>query len=231
MSDSDRNSPAWRVAPSAYLATRPAEGAVAAPRSTYVAMPDGCRLALDLYLPPSPPSPVPTILILTPYYRRFALRPGAPAGVEACPGVARWRDLFVPRGYALAVVDVRGSGASFGTRDAFRSPRERTDYHAIAEWIAGQDWSNGRIGATGISYVGAAADFLASTGHPAVRAIAPISAVWDTYVDHYYPGGILLDRLAGEYDRLMQALDRDRRAALASFAYFRDPNYRGPQPV
>jgi predicted acyl esterase len=30
--------------------------------------------------------------------------------------------MFVPRGYVLVVVDVRGSGASFGTRDSFRSP-------------------------------------------------------------------------------------------------------------
>jgi len=231
VSDSDRNSPAWRVAPSAYLATRPAEGAVAAPRSTYVAMPDGCRLALDLYLPPSPPSPVPTILILTPYYRRFALRPGAPAGVEACPGVARWRDLFVPRGYALVAVDVRGTGASFGTRDSFRSPRERADYAAIVDWIVAQPWSNGRIGATGISYVGAACDFLASSGRRAVRAIAPLSAVWDTYIDHYYPGGLLLNRLAESYDRLMVALDHDRRELLPEFAYFREPSLAGPAPV
>ena len=88
--------------------------------------------------------------------------------------------MFVPRGYALVVVDVRGTGACFGTRDSFRSPRERADYKAIADWIVAQPWSDGRIGATGISYLGAACDFLASTGHPAVKAIAPLFAVWDT---------------------------------------------------
>ncbi len=231
MSDDDGDG-AWALPPGRYLEQRPRlHEPPARPLSRYLTMADGCRLALDLYLPQGAGEKLPTILLLTPYYRRFALAPGAPAGTEPSPNAGRWRDLFVPRGYALVVVDLRGSGASFGTRDAFRSPRERTDCQAIAEWIAGQDWSNGLIGATGISYVGAAADFLASTGHPAVRAIAPISAVWDTYADHYYPGGILLDRLAGEYDHLMQALDRDRREALASFAYFRDPNYRGPQPV
>ena len=64
--------------------------------------------------------------------------------------------------------------ASFGTRDSFRSPRERDDTSEIADWIVAQPWSNGAIGATGISYVGAAADFLATTGHPAVKAIAPL---------------------------------------------------------
>lgn len=231
MSDGDRDSTAWRITPSAYLGTRPARGAAPVPFSVHVAMRDGCRLAVDAYLPSGGPARVPTILILTPYYRRFALAPGAPEGIEATPGVARWRDLFVPRGYALVAVDVRGTGASFGTRDSFRSPRERDDYGQIAEWIVAQPWSDGRIGATGISYVGAACDFLASTGHPSVRAIAPLSAVWDTYADHYYPGGLLLDRLAQSYDALMVALDHDRRDLLGDFAYFKDANLAGPAPV
>src|SRR5262249_7868068 len=80
-------------------------------------------------------------------------------------------------------------------------------------------------------YVGAACDFLASIGHPAVRAIAPLSAVWDTYTDHYYPGGLLLDRLAQAYDALMVGLDHDRRDFLGEFAYFKDPNLVRPAPV
>jgi len=101
MSDADRNSGAWRCPPSAYLDKRPVSGAVGRPLSLYVTMPDGCRLAIDCHLPPAAPDQVPAILIFTPYYRRFALRPDAPPGTEASPGVARWRDLFVPRGYAV----------------------------------------------------------------------------------------------------------------------------------
>ncbi len=229
MSDADRDSTAWRISPSAYLDSRPEIGVVPSPRSEYVTMRDGCRLAVDVHAPGGERRP--TILILTPYYRRFALAPGAPAGTEPTPGVARWRDLFVPRGYALVAVDVRGTGASFGVRDSFRSPRERDDYRQIADWIVAQPWSDGRIGATGISYVGAACDFLASTGHPAVRAIAPLSAVWDTYADHFFPGGLLLNRLARSYDELMMALDHDRRDLLQAFAYFKDPHFAGPAPV
>ena len=231
MSDSDRDSAAWRLTPSAYLSTRPAQGSLGRPRSLYVGMADGCRLAVDVYPPPGASGRVPAILIFTPYYRRFALRAFAPPESEASPGVARWRDLFVPRGYALVAVDVRGTGASFGTRDSFRSPRERDDYARIAEWVTAQPWSDGRIGATGISYVGAACDFLASSGNPAVRAIAPLSAVWDTYIDHYYPGGLLLNRLAQSYDAVMTALDHDRRDLLGEFAYFKDPTLAGPAPV
>jgi putative CocE/NonD family hydrolase len=231
VSDADRASAAWRVTPSAYLDTRPPQGRAPPPASVYVAMPDGCRLAVDIYRPPDAPGRVPAILIFTPYYRRFALDAAAPQGTEASPGVARWRDLFVPRGYALVAVDVRGTGASFGTRDSFRSPRERDDYARVAEWVVAQPWSDGRLGATGISYVGAACDFLASSGNPGVRAIAPLSAVWDTYIDHYYPGGLLLSRLAQSYDVLMVALDHDRRDLLGDFAYFKNPSLAGPAPV
>ena len=134
MADHDTNGQAWLVPPSAYLATRPPEFACPAkPLSLYVAMRDGCRLAVDVYLPqqsggPEPASKLPAVLILTPYYRRFALKSGAPAGTETSPNAAKYRDFFVPRGYALVVVDVRGTGASFGTRDSFRSPAEREDY-------------------------------------------------------------------------------------------------------
>jgi uncharacterized protein len=215
------------------METRPALFGVGQPFSRYVGMRDGCRLALDVYLPQgeAPQTKLPTILICTPYYRRFKLKPGAPAGIEASPNAGKWRDLFVARGYAVVVCDVRGTGASFGTRDSFRSPAEREDYREIADWVVAQPWSNGSLGATGISYVGAAADFLASTGHPSVKAIAPLFAVWDTYADHYYPGGLLLNRLAETYDELMLALDHDRRDLLLKFAYFKDPHLAGPQPV
>lgn len=155
----------------------------------------------------------------------------AGSNVEPSPNTFKYRDMFVPRGYALVVVDARGTGASFGTRDSFRSPRERDDYRAIADWIVAQPWSDGRIGATGISYLGAACDFLASTGHRAVKAIAPLFAVWDTWADNYYPGGLLIKRLALVYDELMAALDHDRRDLRAKFGYFADPALQGPMPV
>jgi uncharacterized protein len=224
---------AWRVPPGEYLAKRPASFELVQPSSQYVAMRDGCRLAVDAYVPQSMISgsvpTFPTIVFFTPYYRRFKLRPGG-AG-EVNPNTGKFRDFFVPRGYAVVVVDVRGTGASFGTRDSFRSPREREDSHEIADWIVAQPWSNGAIGATGISYVGAASDFLASTGHPAVKAIAPISSVWDTYTDNYFPGGVQLKSLTKVYDELMIGLDHDRRDILKQFSYFNNPDFEGPQPI
>ena len=230
MADRDDLGPAWKVPPSRYLAGRPAEHRVGAPRSVYVTMADGCRLAVDVMLPDGDAARRwPTVLILTPYVRRFELAVGS--NVEPSPNSYKYRDMFVPRGYAVVVVDARGTGASFGTRDSFRSPRERADYKEIADWIVAQPWSDGRIGATGISYLGAACDFLASTGHEAVKAIAPLFAVWDTWADNYYPGGMLIKRLALVYDELMLALDHDRRDLRSKFSYFADPALQGPMPV
>ena len=175
MSDLPHNDGTWRVLPQDYLAGRPAAYAVSrTPASYYLAMRDGVRLAIDTYLPDGATGALPTLVICTPYYRRFALASDAPATSEPSISAGRYRDFFVPRGYALVVVDVRGTGASFGVRESFRSPRERDDYREIVEWIVAQPWSSGAVGATGVSYVGAAADFLASTGHPAVKAIAPL---------------------------------------------------------
>lgn len=235
MSDSDSGSPSWVKTPSRYLHDRPADYTVPhVPVSQYLEMQDGCRLAADIYIPAGLEPPIagfPAILILTPYYRRFALCDGHSAKTEPGPNIALYRDTFVPRGYVVVAVDVRGTGASFGTRDSFRAPAEREDFRQIADWIVAQAWSDGSIGSTGISYLGAASCFLASTGHPAVKAIAPLFAVWNTYADHLYPGGVLLNRLATSYDEIMVGLDHDRRDLLTKLPYFNNPDYVGPQPV
>ena len=140
MSDRDDLGQAWHVAPSRYLEQRRASHAVGAPSSCYVAMPDGVRLAVDVYLPEGADRPerLPVIAVFTPYYRRFKVT--AP-GAEPSPNVAIYRDFFVARGYALVVVDVRGCGASFGARDCFRSP---ANAKTIARSPTGSSRSPGR---------------------------------------------------------------------------------------
>ncbi|NKE48039.1 CocE/NonD family hydrolase [Roseomonas frigidaquae] len=234
MSDRDQSGAAWRLAPSDYAATRAVDFALPeVPESRYLTMRDGCRIAVDVWLPQEANQGatglVPAILILTPYYRRFRLVEGGQG--DAIPNAGKFVRHLVPRGYAVVVVDVRGTGASFGTRDSFRSPREREDSREITDWVVAQPWSDGQVGATGISYPGAASDFLASTGHPAVKAIAPLFAVWDTYADNYFPGGIALKQLAKSYDDLMVAMDHDRRDLLRNYVYYANPDLAGPHPV
>ncbi|MBR8203383.1 CocE/NonD family hydrolase [Burkholderia vietnamiensis] len=228
MSDRDDKNQAWSIPPSRYLSQRPEEFTLPAiPVSQYITMRDGCRLAADAYIPQggAHTQRFPTLLIFTPYYRRFETDGSV---TEAAPAAARYRDFFVPRGYVVVVVDVRGTGASFGTRDALRSPTEREDYGEVAQWVVEQSWSNAVIGSTGISYVGAAACFLASTGHPAVKAIAPLFGVSDIYSEQLYPGGLLSKVWTDAYSDLMIAMDFDRRDLISRFSYYQDPGLRGP---
>jgi len=229
----DEGAEAWRVPPLQYLREHPPAYKGARLTSVYVAAHDGTRLAVDVHLPGTEPEDraYPTVVLFTPYYRRFALRPGHKPGIEAGPNVAIFRDGFVPQGYAVVAVDVRGCGASFGARDGFRSPRERDDFYDLVSWIVAQPWCDGAVGSTGISYLGAAADFLASTGHPAVKAVVPSFSVWDTWSNHLYPGGVLLTCVTRNYGALADALDRDRRDALRKYPVYGDPDYAGPAPV
>ena len=232
MTDRSVGSGAWILPPGEYIAGREtSDGCPPQRYSCYVAVRDGTRLAVDVYIPAGASSPVPAILLLTPYYRRFALAPDAAPSTEAVPSLAQYRDFFPRFGYAVVAVDTRGTGASFGARTGMRSPEERLDYHDVVDWVSRRPWCNGAIGITGISYIGAAADFAASLGHPALRAVMPVSSVWDTWGDMFYPGGLLFTGMIGGYGRMIDALDNDRRDVLRDYPYFSAPGLAGPAAV
>jgi len=162
----------------------------------YLLMRDGVKIAIDLYLPQglSQGEKIPTILHLTRYVRAFETRwlfRLLLRGRPYVPFVNKTQDAFVRHGYAWVSVDVRGSGASYGTRPCPWSQDEVEDGAEIVDWVLKQPWSNGKVGATGISYVGYSALFLLLNHHPAVKAIAPSGYGFDNYTDVAFPGGIL----------------------------------------
>ena len=228
MTDGSVGSAAWTMPPGTWLEGRARSHGAIMRESLHVPVRDGTRLAVDVDRPAAG-GPWPAVLVFTPYYRRFALVAGSAA--DPCPGTGQYRTWFPPFGYAVVCVDTRGTGASFGSRAGMRAPSERLDYHDIVDWVARQPWCSGAVGITGISYVGAAGDFAASTGHPAIRAVMPVSSVWDTWGDMFYPGGLLFTGMLGQYGRMMEALDRDQRGVLAEFPYFSDSGFAGPAPV
>ena len=68
-------------------------------------------------------------------------------------------------------------------------PREIADYGEVIDWVAAQQWSNGRVGIFGSSYDGQAAELVAALGNPHVVAVAALFSPLDPYRELFYPGG------------------------------------------
>lgn len=149
--------------------------------SRYLTMRDGVKIAVDVYLPADMNSNdrLPTLLHQTRYWRAVAYQ--WPLSMVKTPEtrgyIGTFAKRFLANGYAWVDVDVRGSGASFGTRRFSHSPEEIQDGAEVVEWIIHQPWSNGRVGSIGISYGGASAELLLANQHPAVKAAAPFFPV------------------------------------------------------
>jgi len=170
-------------------------------------MRDGVKIAIDVVLPKNMPhdAKIPTLLIQTRYWRLNDIR----FPFKRFQAIVEFLRVFTSYGYALVLVDVRGTGASFGTWPHPWSKDEIMDGSEIADWIVAQPWSNGKVGAIGTSYLGATAELLAVPNNPAVKAVVPrFSPAFDVYTDIAFPGGIFnawfikqwgyLDRLKDE---------------------------------
>jgi putative CocE/NonD family hydrolase len=177
--------------------------------SFYLPMDDGTELAIDLHLPRGLQSGrrLPTILHQTRYWRSLDIRFPFHWFVDGRYLLwGSYRSYFVSRGYAWIDVDVRGPGASFGTWEHSYWEREVSDGATVVDWIAAQPWSNGTVGAWGVSYAGGAAEFLLVNRHPAVRAAVPMFSPFDVYDEIGFPGGMrarwYIDRWAATNRRL-----------------------------
>ncbi|MGI8547905.1 MAG: CocE/NonD family hydrolase [Gemmatimonadaceae bacterium] len=181
-------------------------------QAVYVTVRDGVRIAADVYLPSSlpPGTRLPAILEQTRYWRsmqpRAELAPDAFVAANAPPARVA---AFVTRGYAYVITDVRGTGASFGTRHAELGPAEVRDGYDVVDWIVHQPWSDGKVGSTGVSYVGSTSELLLTVHHPAVKAVAPTFAMYDAYTDIILPGGIANTFFESAWGSVDAALDRN----------------------
>ena len=153
---------------------------------------DGTLLALSVYRPAGA-GPHPTLLWILPE-RRETLDPRTG---EITPVMSRHElEFFTRHGYAIALAEMRGGGASFGTRDLDRSPQLGRDGADLVEWISGQDWSDGTLGMVGASYQGFIQYATAAHAPRGLRAIFPEIAGFDDYGSMFYPGGILNNALS-----------------------------------
>ncbi len=131
-------------------------------RKVMMPMPDGVRLATDIYRPKNASGTVPIVFVRTPYNFNFwDVQNGVPGDMSA-PLAA------VKRGYAYVVQNERGHFFSEGNYDILGSKQD--GYNAI-DWMTKQPWSNGKIGTTGCSSTAEWQMGVAALGHPGFAAM------------------------------------------------------------
>ena len=141
---------------------------------------DGVRLHTEVWLPDGE-GPWPTILIMSPYNNLD--RTTDPLGDIETP----FREFYVPRGYAVVLTDVRGTGNSEGCMDMMGA-KEQQDGYDIVEWIAAQPWSDGKVGMYGVSYVGTTPSAAAIMAPPHLTTIVPVAGVTNQWRNTYQNG-------------------------------------------
>jgi putative CocE/NonD family hydrolase len=133
-------------------------------RDVMIAMRDGVQLATDIYLPARNgkplEQPVPVILERTPYGKSGKTRRHASEEIA---------NIYASHGYAVVFQDCRGRGNSQGEYVKYLS--DGRDGYDCCAWIVKQPWSNGRIGAQGLSYGAHTITALACLGAPGLAAM------------------------------------------------------------
>lgn len=190
-------------------------------KSCYVTMEDGTKIAVRYTLPSDLqenekiPSVMETTRYGTQYQESFILKALLNLGIAHDPPPAIVETLVQSR-YAYVAVDARGSGASFGTREMEWSEEEAADTGQVIEWIKNQPWSNGKVGAYGMSYSGNTAEVAAASNHPALLASAPLYPDFDLMRQIIMPGGIFNDVIAKKWSDAVADMDANKRNIFVS---------------
>jgi uncharacterized protein len=141
-----------------------------------IKMRDGVELVADI-IRPADDGKYPAILERTPYGRE---------NVSSLSGAGEW---WARRGYVHIAQDTRGRNESGGEWAPFA--HERKDGYDTIDWIAGQSWSNGKVGMIGASYDGWVQWAAAVESHPALKCITPQVSPTDLFfnfpIDHGVP--------------------------------------------
>lgn len=218
--------------------------------SDYLSLSDGTKLAYDLLLPEkdgeAAKDPFPVLFSYTTYLRAYNMvKDGKVVDNQILPlnfikkafiwlraklsenghifdqaFVDKWIKRMLKHGYAVVVVEVRGTGASEGIMNPiFKFMAKDTD--DVLNWIATQSWSNAKIGMFGASSLAQAQYAAASTGNPHLKAIFPTSSSFDLYNAVVYPGGIfnttftkMFSIATGLLEKMAVPVDSDKNGAI-----------------
>ncbi len=189
---------------------------------TMVPMRDGVRLNTFVFLPAEGGPRWPVILHRTPYGIAAADAPDKfdhtrawlPNPAEPMRGsiLRGWRAITA-HGYAAVYQDCRGRHGSEGEDRVYAD--DANDGYDTLDWIAAQEWSNGRVGMSGSS-AGATTTFAAaSTRHPSLRAFFAQAGGSSIYDDVVCEGqGIEMERLWLWVSKNIPGLSASHREAI-----------------
>ncbi len=179
------------------------EKEIAIERDVAVTTRDGTRLSANVFRPTAP-GRYPVVMTITAYHKddgprrypdhlRNALKPDFDMGRFAISPWTPWEGpdpaYWVQQGYAVVTLDARGYGKSGGVATVL-SLQDRHDFHDAITWAGTQDWSNGNVGLTGVSYL-AIAQWVAGSGAPEhLKAITPWEGQSDNFREVLFHGGI-----------------------------------------
>ncbi|HEY3530960.1 MAG TPA: CocE/NonD family hydrolase [Nocardioides sp.] len=143
---------------------------------------DGLWLAATLYIPDEAAGPQPCLVEALPYRKDDLTSSYA----------TTYRSLCEKHGYAVARIDVRGTGSSPGDALDEYQEAEQTDLPDAFAWLAQQAWCDGQIGMWGTSYSGFNSLQIAAERPPELKAICAIYATDDRWTDDvHWRGGAL----------------------------------------
>ena len=179
--------------------SRSAEAGMIVERNVPVRMRDGVKIYADV-MRPLEERPVPPIICWTPYGKHrngvaicYAPYPGCDVKLDEVSEYATFEGAdpayWVPKGYAVVNVDIRGTYCSQG-KATYVSPEEAQDFYDLIEWAGVQTWSNGKVGLSGVSYLAVAQWRAAELQPPHLAAINPWEGWTDTYREVALHGGI-----------------------------------------
>lgn len=177
------------------------------------------RVAVDILRPKETEQglKVPVIMEASPYYAGGNDVPNHPVDVDengdplpallaeqnklaAEPFDGYYDNYFLPRGYAVALVENLGSGRATGCPTS-GDANETAGPKAAIDWLNGRakgfdadgrpveaTWSTGNVGMIGVSYNGTLPNAVAATGVEGLKTIVPIAAISSWY-DYYRANG------------------------------------------
>ena len=151
---------------------------------------DGEELYIEVVRPKAD-GRFPVVLEASPYHGTLADRDGTrifPGPKDADGKPVGLTGYFAPRGYAVVMMDLRGTGRSQGCLDHL-GDKDARDLEQVVEWAAGQGWSNGRVGMTGHSYVGSTPTVAAAQNPDGLATIVPSAGLASMY-HHQFQAGV-----------------------------------------